>query len=245
MENRFSRLAIEALFPRFCLSCKREGQIFCLGCSEHWIARPEPVACPFCHERGSNRTCVNCKKTNFLDGLVSYLPYGNPIVRGAIGCWKYDGDRSVEETLKQWLLQSKDRLQPTFLEVSVNTPGMKDFVVTYVPIHKTRQRMRGFDQSEVLSNWVGEMCMMPVETLLIRSCKTKPQAKQGHDVRRVGLLDGIFQIHPNITKLPSRVLLCDDVFTSGATMDAAAKCLKEVGVEEVWGFVIAKGSHEA
>lgn len=235
MENRFSRLAIEAMFPRFCLSCKREGQIFCLGCSEHWMARSEPVACPFCHERGSNRTCMNCKKTNFLDGLVSYLPYGNPIVRGAIGCWKYDGDRSVEAVLRQWLMQSQDRLQI----------GMDEFVVTHVPIHASRKRMRGFDQAEVMSNWIGEMFAMPVEMLLIRSHKTKPQAQQKHDIRRVGSLDHAFEIYPNMIELPSRVLLCDDVFTSGSTMDAAARCLKKAGVQEVWGFVIAKGSHEA
>lgn len=233
MENRFSHLALEALFPRFCLSCKHEGQIFCLQCSANWIANSVPDVCPFCDERGSNRTCVSCQETNFLDGLVSYAPYGNPIIRDAIGCWKYDGDRSVEAVLRQWLIQSQDRLRSS----------MDEFVVSHVPIHTSRKRMRGFDQAEILSNWIGEMFAMPVETLLIRSHKTKPQAQQKHDVRRVGSLDHAFEIHPNILELPSRVLLCDDVFTSGSTMDAAAKCLKEAGVEEVWGFVVAKGIH--
>lgn len=234
MARRFREMAIDALFPRFCLSCKREGQIFCLDCSTNWIARPEPVACPFCGMRGSARTCLSCRKENYLDGLVSYLPYGNPIVRGMIGSWKYDGDRSVESTLRTWIEQSCDRLRVP----------LENYVMTHVPIHVSRKRMRGFDQAEVLSRWVGEMFEMPVETLLVRTRKTKPQAKTHHDKRRVGTLDGIFEIHPRVTELPPRVLLCDDVFTSGATMDAAAKCLKEAGVKEVWGFVIAKGSHE-
>ena len=122
---------------------------------------------------------------------------------------------------------------------------MESFVVTHTPVHASRRRMRGFDQAEVLSNWAGEMFLMPVESLLVRSKKTKPQAKVDHKKRRVGTLYGIFALHPNVSELPRRVLLCDDVFTSGATMDAAAKCLKEAGVEEVWGFVIAKGSHDA
>ncbi|MCX6715196.1 MAG: phosphoribosyltransferase family protein [Candidatus Uhrbacteria bacterium] len=163
------------------------------------------------------------------------MPYGNPIVRGVIGYWKYDGDRSVERTLKQWIEQSRGRLRPVF----------EEFVVTHVPIHSSRKRLRGFDQAEVLSNWVGEIFDAPIEMLLVRSRKTKPQAKTHHDKRRVGSLDGIFEIHPQVIELPARVLLCDDVFTSGATMDAAAKCLKDAGVEEVWGFVMAKGSHEA
>ena len=236
MDGRFCKMVIDALFPRFCLSCKREGQIFCLDCRSNWMARPERESCPFCGERGSNQTCHTCKERgSALDGLVSYLPYGNPIVREVIGCWKYDGDRSVEPTLQYWIEQSKDRLRPP----------LEHFIVTHVPIHSSRKRMRGFDQAEALSTWLAELFEMPVEPLLIRSRKTKPQAKVHHEKRRVGTLDGIFEIHPRVTELPSCVLLCDDVFTSGATMDAAAKCLKEAGVEEVWGFVIAKGSHES
>jgi ComF family protein len=231
MEGGFRNMALNALFPRFCLSCKREGQIFCFGCMENWVVRPEPATCPFCEEKGSNRTCVKCRETNFLDGLVSYLPYGNPIVRGAIGCWKYDGDRSVEPIIKQWLIQSSDRLRPS----------IEEFVVSSVPVHTSRKRMRGFDQAAILSNWVAEMYAMLDETLIVRSKKTKPQAQKQHDQRQIGSLDGIFEIRPGLVEIPRRVLLCDDVFTSGATMDAAARCLKEVGVEEVWGFVIGRG----
>lgn len=234
MESGFYHVAIDALFPRFCLSCKREGQIFCLSCASNWNARPEPAACPFCGDRGSDRTCIACREGNYLDGLVSYLPYGNPIVRGMIGQWKYDGDRSAEPIFRTWIVQSANRLRPF----------MDDFVVTHVPIHVSRRRMRGFDQAEVLSSWVGEMFEMPIETLLVRSRKTKAQAMKKHEKRQVGSLDGIFEIHPNVIELPRRVLLCDDVFTSGATMDAAAKCLKDAGIEEVWGFVLAKGSHK-
>ncbi|OGL62156.1 hypothetical protein A3C09_00040 [Candidatus Uhrbacteria bacterium RIFCSPHIGHO2_02_FULL_47_44] len=234
MVGGFGKMAIDALFPRFCLSCKREGQIFCLACASNWIAQSEPFACPFCGIRGSARACLSCREGTYLDGLVSYAPYGNPIVREAIGHWKYDGDRSVESTLRQWIEQSRDRL---------HIP-LENFVVTHVPIHASRKRMRGFDQAEVLSGWVGEMFEMPVETLLVRSHKTKPQAKMQHEKRRVGTLDGIFEIHPNALELPTHILLCDDVFTSGATMDAAAKCLKDAGVEEVWGLVVARGGKD-
>lgn len=225
-------MVIEALFPKFCLSCGHEGQNFCFTCMQNWIARPEPAACPFCGMFGSDRTCDACQKENYLDGLVHYLPYGNPIVRKLIGLWKYDGDRSVEPVLKQWLAQDMVRLRPP-----VHT-----FVVVPVPIHASRKRSRGFDQADVLAGWIGEQYNMPVACLLKRSQKTKPQAKQQHDVRRVGSLDGIFEIHRFASEIPESVVLCDDVFTSGATMDAAAKCLKEAGVKEVWGFVIGKGA---
>jgi len=225
-------MALDALFPKFCLSCKREGQNFCFSCAGEWIARPEPAACPFCGELGSCRTCLTCQSENYLDGVMSYLPYGNPIVRKLIGLWKYEGDRSVESILRQWLLQDVHRLRP----------DMESFVVVPLPIHLFRKRARGFDQAEELARWVSEMFQSPMQNILVRTIKTKPQAKQKHHARRVGGLDGIFSVSQSVSLVPERVLLCDDVFTSGATMDAAAKCLKEAGVKEVWGFVIGKGS---
>jgi predicted amidophosphoribosyltransferase len=60
----------------------------------------------------------------------------------------------------------------------------------------------------------------------------------GRSERKLGDLDGAFRAR---AASPARVLLCDDVFTSGATLDAAAKCLKQAGAAEVWGFTIAKG----
>jgi predicted amidophosphoribosyltransferase len=53
-------------------------------------------------------------------------------------------------------------------------------------------------------------------------------------------MDGAFAVLPGVD-VPAYVLLCDDVFTSGATMDAAARALKEAGAKTVWGFVIARG----
>ena len=232
MAGGFCNLALNALFPRFCLSCKCEGTLFCGSCENAWVARPMLAACPFCAVIGSNATCESCKSKTYLDGVIAYLPYGNAVVRGAISFWKFDGDKSIEPILKKWLLQSANRMRPPF----------DSFVVTHIPIHKTRKRLRGFDQAERLSHWVAEMYAMPQSTLIERTRKTASQAKMDHAERYLGQLDEAFAVRRDvIDHLPEAVLLCDDVFTSGATMDAAAKCLKESGVKIVWGFVIGKG----
>ncbi len=231
MESSLRTEALDALFPRFCLSCKREGSLFCKTCDAGWVARPDVAACPFCLAHGSNAVCSSCRTQTSLDGVVSYLPYGNAIVRLAIGFWKYDGDRSIEPVLKHWLAQSVPRMRPP----------LESFVVTHVPIHTTRKRLRGFDQSEHLASWVAEMHCMPSANLLERTRKTISQAKTSHRDRFLGELDGIFSMHSSVETIPESVLLCDDVFTSGATMDSAAQCLKAAGVKQVWGFVIAKG----
>lgn len=231
MENRLSHLALNTLYPRFCLSCKKEGSLWCRTCDDAWIARPVQAHCAFCSKVGSDWVCDLCSAETYLDGLSSFIPYGNPVVREALTQWKYYGDRSVEPVIKKWLQRSLPRLTAPFFY----------FDVTHVPAHTSRLRARGFDQAEIVSHFASELFLKEWSRLLVRRTKTRSQANVSHKTREVGELDGVFEIHPSVIKLPENVLLCDDVFTSGATMDAAAKCLKDAGVETVWGFVVAKG----
>lgn len=231
MESRLSQLALNSLFPRFCLSCGAEGSVWCNGCDGAWVCRPAEASCPFCGQVGSNRTCADCSSYVYLDGLSSFVPYGNPVVRGALNHWKYYGDKSVERVVKKWLQQSVSRLEPPFFL----------FNVTHVPSHASKHRARGFDQAETVSHFASEIFGQEWSRLLVRKQKTRAQAGVNHLERRVGELDDIYEIHPSVVSVPENVLLCDDVFTSGATMDGAAKCLKEAGVVNVWGFVVAKG----
>jgi predicted amidophosphoribosyltransferase len=231
MESRFSHLAVNTLFPRFCLGCEKEGSLWCGVCDSAWNVRVLSAACPFCSKSGSDRVCDGCEEGVYLDGLSSFVPYGNPVVRGALNHWKYYGDVSAERVIKKWLQQSVSRLVPPFFY----------FSVAHVPAHETRKRARGFDQAEKVSHFAAEIFGKEWMRLLHRKQKTRAQAGVHHLQRRVGELDGVYEIHPGVQELPENVLLCDDVFTSGATMDAAAKCLKEAGVKKVWGFVVAKG----
>ncbi len=228
MESRFSHLAVEALFPRFCASCKREGSLLCNTCESQWAPVARPASCAFCGTLGSDRTCASCRDYVYLDGLTSFAPYGNPVVRELLAHWKYQSDRSVEKILGNCLQRAAMRLSPPILP----------FYATSVPLHEKRRLERGFDQADLVAHWVGELFGIPVETYLKRVASTSPQARTSHETRRVGEMDGVFKL---IDEVPDHILLCDDVFTSGTTMDAAARVLKEAGTKTVWGFVIAKG----
>jgi predicted amidophosphoribosyltransferase len=118
-------------------------------------------------------------------------------------------------------------------------PPVKPWVVMPVPLHEVRKRQRGFDQAEVIAQEVGKLYCVPVVPLLERVRKTAPQARR--EARQVGEMDEVFAVVSGI-EVPKFVLLCDDVFTSGATMDAAARVLKEAGAQMVWGFVLGKGA---
>ena len=232
MESRFRDLVVDSIFPRFCASCHKEGSLWCATCRDHWSFRPQAPACGFCHQQGSSVTCVACRAETSLDGLIAFGPYANPVLRNMLRSWKYVGDRSADAVLQHWLFREADRLQPPMLP----------FFITPIPLHIKRERVRGFDQAHILATWIEQMYGLPILPLLKRSVQTHAQAQiRGRD-RKLGELDDIFFIDPHLRdELPEHVLLCDDVFTSGATMDAAAQVLKQSGVKTVWGFVIAKG----
>lgn len=151
-------------------------------------------------------------------------------MRVLISSWKYDRDTSAEPALLNCLRRNLIRLSPPVLP----------FFASSVPLHQRRRRQRGFDQAQILADWIAILFGIPHEEYLIRTRSTSSQARTQHTSRRVGEMDGAFIVKKD-THIPEHILLCDDVFTSGTTMEAAARVLKESGAKTVWGFVLAKG----
>ncbi len=232
MESRLGRLVVDALYPRYCVGCAREGTLWCASCAAVWWPSFVDKGCPFCGCETSTRTCFSCKADTYLDGLTAFGVYANPVIRAAIHQWKYVGDRGIEPVFQQWLI----RAAPIFL------PYARDAVFAPVPLHVRKRRARGFDQAGLMTDWFSHLFSIPAFDMLQRSRFTASQALRSHTTRQIGELDGVFSLHAHVNEVPKKVILCDDVFTSGATMDSAARVLKEAGVETVWGFVLAKGS---
>lgn len=185
-------------------------------------------SCPFCFEEGSNAACLSCREDVFLDGVSSLSSYADKIVQEAIKHWKYYGDRAYEEVIVRWLREGIQHL---------SFPS-RPYFVTHVPLHIRRRRERGFDQAHSIAQVVAAEFGLEHIPLLRRRAQSTHQAGIGRSDRMVGDLDHLFEIEAPV---PEHVLLCDDVFTSGATMDAAAKTLKEAGAKTVWGVTIARG----
>jgi len=160
---------------------------------------------------------------------VSLGWYRDPVLRAAIRLAKYHGDPAVWGVIERWIRASS---APARLPDG-------SWTISPVPLHKARERERGFNQAERMAQIFSEVTGWPKETLLRRTDWTDPQARKWKQERRLGDLEGIFEI---TTQPPARILLCDDVMTSGATLDAAAHELKAAGAEIVWGFTLARGS---
>ena len=112
-----------------------------------------------------------------------------------------------------------------------------------VPLHKTRKRERGFNQSEIVAESLGAELSLTVEkNILSRIKNTKYQTKLTVEERKQNVA-GAFQVNDKQKILKDRkIILVDDVITTGATLNECAKVLKQAGVKEILGVTIAKAS---
>lgn len=237
MESFRSGLAVKSwqwlkngLFPVYCLVCRDEGWKFCENCQRETTIEVAPSCCPFCHEANlTGETCKNCAQKTFLDGCTTLSFYHDPVLRGLLQNWKFNGDEVAGRALIDWLKNFPlAEILPAF-----------DWQVISIPLHEAKQRERGFNQADEIARAVAEEIGSRHLDLLSRIEWTDPQARRSAEDRKVGDLDGIFAVNGLV---PPYVLICDDVLTSGATMDAAAKVLKEAGAQKVWGFTIVRAA---
>jgi competence protein ComFC len=113
-------------------------------------------------------------------------------------------------------------------------------VLVPVPLHPSRLRERGYNQSELICHELGKLAGLPVvSNCLVRKRHSPPQARTATASQRRANVAGAFACRDQ-RFLNKRVLLIDDVATSGATLDACADVLKASGAGSVWGLTIAR-----
>ncbi|MDD3415334.1 MAG: ComF family protein [Lachnospiraceae bacterium] len=118
---------------------------------------------------------------------------------------------------------------------------LKPDVLVPVPLYKTKLQRRGFNQAEILANEIGKNLDIPVKkNLIIRTENTRPQKELNH-IERENNLKKAFKIHQNDVKL-NTVVLVDDIYTTGSTVDAIAKILKAQGIQKIYYVTLASGS---
>lgn len=148
------------------------------------------------------------------------------IIEKAILKIKYDGCFDIINEL----------IDKAFKKIELNFPP--DAYITYVPMYKKREKLRGFNQAELIARAVGKKTGRPVVKLLKKIKDNRSQVGLGPQERAENV-KGVFHQSENCSRTDN-VLIVDDVYTTGATMQECIKTLKNAGVKNVWGFTLSR-----
>jgi len=222
---------IHWILPSTCLVCGRplrEGGFLCSECESnlkrHEIHGPHcyfcgaPLGrekiCPFCHGKGLT-----------VDRIAAPYWYREEIVK-IVEAFKYNG------------LKGLHRVMATKMAETIKKFESIDYLVP-IPLHKVRKRERGFSQTELLAQKLSQLTEIPVLKALKRVKNTKSQTALGKRERRENLREA-FSLNRKISFTEKCIiLLVDDVLTTGATLEEAAKVLKKGGAKRVHGILYA------
>lgn len=239
----WKKFFLDTLFPQFCLSCGREGNLICKDCLST-IEISEFIYCPFCKfqkrvfEKG---TCSLHRKMK-LSGLFSATSYQNKLVKKLIANFKYKPylknlAKSLSFLIIAHFLLSENKM---ILESPDYNPPTAQSLLVPVPLTSAKRRERGFNQTEEIAKVLSKFFKIPLLfNNLIKIKKTQPQVKLKREEREKNIKDAFKLKNPELIQ-GKRIFLVDDVFTTGSTMEECARVLKEAGAQEVWGIVVAR-----
>ncbi len=208
----------QLISPDCCAKCHKEGMVVCADCENQHLHRKKP-ACFYCNALSPDgRTCKRCRAKTNLGGIMVAYRLQDPTDE-LIYQLKYYGNRSVAEYFARSL---SELLAEHHFDI-----------LSFVPTDGKAQRRRGYNQAYILAKQVGR----PVVKTMIRTAHTG-QVGLGRQARFASVQDNFLVIHRDLAG--QRIVLVDDVVTTGATLNECARVLKAAGAKSVWGLAIAK-----
>jgi len=224
---------LQILFPRRCPVCgeitRPAGSLICPFCLPKLSFIKSPV-CKKCGKEIMDETmefCGDCMvHRHAFEYGVALVNY-DEIARRSMAQIKYNNKR---EYLDFYGAAMAARYGETIKRMHVDA-------IVPVPVHATRRRKRGFNQAEVLARHIGRRLQIPVvPEILVRDKKTKPQ-KELSAADRLKNLSGAFRAG-TIPAGVKAVLLVDDIYTTGSTVEACARVLRRAGIDRVYFVVV-------
>jgi len=222
---------LDIFFPKFCVGCGKYGCYVCEDCVKE-IEIIKTGTCPECGKISPlGSFCPKCKKKlNIkLSGIIVSANYNEGPTREMIHHLKYSGFTELAELLGELIVQ---RLAVEKLS--------NDIVLVPVPLHINKFAKRGFNQAELITEYVSARTKISFKKFLIRVKQTESQVGLS-GVERRSNLEGASQCVKDSNIANKTIFLIDDVTTTYSTLNECAKELKLAGAKKVYGLVVAKG----
>lgn len=207
---------LDLLFPPFCLGCGHLGEYLCPRCYASIYFYPFP---PPLH-----------LEPNYLDRLTVLSHYDSPL-KELIIAYKYRGGKILAENLSDLVWQSTI-IDPVDL-------------ITFVPLHPKKEKLRGFNQTKLLAENLAKRLNVPCQNTLGKTHHHLAQAATTSKAERLTNVLNTFAVDPEFAEFlktkppPNSIMIVDDVITTGSTLNEAARVLKSLGIKRVDGFALA------
>ena len=188
----------------------------CLGCKKE-----NEILCPDCLGK------INRPDTPYLKGIHIAANYQDLVLKKALWMLKYRGVKQLAKPLAKLILERVWKKLET-----------ENWLVVPIPLSKNKLRRRGYNQAELIAR---ELSANVRADILFKKFHTKSQVEVKDKEERLANIVGSFEIKNHQTIMGKKIILIDDVLTTGATMREAKKVLMSAGAKKVAGVVAARG----
>ena len=218
---RVREKVLDLLFPPKCPYCRK------------LLDDPRAAVCPDCQAKlpwleGK----AGERSIDFADGCFSPLAY-DETVREAIHRYKFSRVRALGKPFAALMAQCLGGRLPQGADL-----------ITWAPLSKKRLRERGFDQAELLAREVGRLLSIPAAPALEKTRNTGPQSELEEESARRANARGAYALLPGADLTGKRVVLVDDVVTSGSTLSECAALLRRGGAAQVYCLTLARARED-
>lgn len=228
---------LDFVFPKRCVSCKNLGEYICSNCFSY-LSFNQNYICLFCNKPSfDGLTHPRCRGKYVIDGSFSSIVYSG-VAKKLIYSFKYKPYLSDLESLLGELFYEG------IIQHEILAKFLKKAVLVPIPLHPSKLRKRGYNQSEILARGLSERLGIPMLNMLERVKNTKTQFKLDRK-KRIENMRGAFAFNSKLITYNSKlkdanIFLIDDILTSGSTLLEAANVLKRGGAGKVFGLTLAR-----
>lgn len=215
--------------PHHCLGCQVEGTVCCQKCLDGLKLNSTDYACYSCQTKKNLREgiCQSCRRESSLDGAFWFSDYKKDLAKSLVKALKFNNIHAASETMAR----GASSCLP--LEVLASS----DYICS-VPTANKRVRQRGWDQAKLIATSLSHVQKVPRKSFLIRSSSFDQIGAT--KAERAEASKNFFQPIRKSLLRGETILLVDDVLTTGATLNSAARTLKSAGAKKVYAVTFAR-----
>lgn len=224
--QQFIDTLLSSIAPHDCVACDTTGDLLCNSCL---TLLPETLSkCYRCNKATNNhQTCKTCQKTSPLEAVWVCTDYES-VAKQLVYALKFERAYASANVIAQ------------AIALHVGNALPQDAVLSYVPTATSRVRQRGYDQAALIASRLHSYTNIPYRSTLLRLGQQR-QTKSTR-AQRLQQLENAFQVRSKSIRKQSHIILVDDVFTTGATLESAARTLRAAGVPKVSAVIFAQAT---